>query len=369
MADTTLRVADAIVSYLSRLVDENGDPLVGGALSVPGYGSVLGFAPALESVREELPLVRVEDESRMGPAALAFARLRPGAFLACIGASERLMAAAGAAAVARVPMLLLVTEETPGVLEPVVSAYARIESAAQSVSTVEQALLALRGQGGAACVVVPDAIRETEAPFETSDRNRTLGSLTPEGVSLTETVRSSAAPEPYGDRTPTDEELWGSIDAIVPPELVFIALEAKLVRAGHRVLRPERRRHLDGGAAPVGHTIAAAIGARLALPGTRIVAVVSSDGGPLTGSDLATVARQALGLILVFVDRGATFSDLERFDDAGDTAQHAAALGLGFARCSTEAEFATALAQAIAAPEAAVIEVVAPVAQSDQAFD
>lgn len=79
MSSVRCTVSQAVVRYLkNQLTEINGErvPLFPGVFGIFGHGNVTCFAEALESVKDELPTWRGQNEQSMALAAIAFAKAR-----------------------------------------------------------------------------------------------------------------------------------------------------------------------------------------------------------------------------------------------------------------------------------------------------
>lgn len=115
--DDTIRLttAQAIIRWLSnQFIEINGEEmrLCGGGFGIFGHGNVTCLGEALNTVRDELPLYRGQNEQSMGFAAAGYAKtwLRQ-RFMFCTASAgpgtANLLTAAGLAHANRLPMLLL----------------------------------------------------------------------------------------------------------------------------------------------------------------------------------------------------------------------------------------------------------------------
>lgn len=117
MAKSTVRLtmAQALVKYLcNQFTEIDGDrvPLIAGVFSIFGHGNVTCIAEALETVQDQLPTWRGQNEQSMALAAVAFAkakrRRQAMAALSSIGPGAMNMVTAAATAHAnRLPILIL----------------------------------------------------------------------------------------------------------------------------------------------------------------------------------------------------------------------------------------------------------------------
>jgi 3D-(3,5/4)-trihydroxycyclohexane-1,2-dione acylhydrolase (decyclizing) len=107
-----LTAAQALVRYLCRQVNEDGDPFIAGVWAIFGHGNVAGLGEALYGVRDELPTWRGHNEQGMAHAAIAYAkqlgRRRAMAVTSSIGpGATNMLTAAALAHVNRLPVLFL----------------------------------------------------------------------------------------------------------------------------------------------------------------------------------------------------------------------------------------------------------------------
>ena len=115
MDTVRLTTAQAIVRFLvaQRTIVDGGDaPLFPGVFAIFGHGNVTGLGNALDEAREELPVLRGQNEQGMALAAVAFAkatrRRQIMVATSSIGPGATNMVTAAAAALAnRLPLLLL----------------------------------------------------------------------------------------------------------------------------------------------------------------------------------------------------------------------------------------------------------------------
>jgi 3D-(3,5/4)-trihydroxycyclohexane-1,2-dione acylhydrolase (decyclizing) len=115
METVRLTAAQAVVRFLTAqrtVIDGREAPLFPGVFAIFGHGNVTGLGNALDEVRDELPVIRGQNEQGMALAAVAFAkatrRRQIMVATSSIGPGATNMVTAAAAALAnRLPLLLL----------------------------------------------------------------------------------------------------------------------------------------------------------------------------------------------------------------------------------------------------------------------
>ncbi len=112
MATRRLTAAQAMVRYLSRQMNADGEPLIAGMWAIFGHGNVAGLGEALHEIGDDLPTLRGHNEQTMAHAAIAFAkqtnRKQMMAATSSIGpGATNMVTAAALAHVNRLPLLLI----------------------------------------------------------------------------------------------------------------------------------------------------------------------------------------------------------------------------------------------------------------------
>ncbi|MBV1708025.1 MAG: 3D-(3,5/4)-trihydroxycyclohexane-1,2-dione acylhydrolase (decyclizing) [Hyphomicrobiales bacterium] len=107
-----LTAAQAMVTWLSRQMTEDGDRFIGGVWAIFGHGNVAGIGEALHGIGDALPTWRGQNEQTMAHAAIAYAktmrRKRAMAVTSSIGpGATNMVTAAALAHVNRLPVLLI----------------------------------------------------------------------------------------------------------------------------------------------------------------------------------------------------------------------------------------------------------------------
>lgn len=112
MKTVRLTAAQAMVRYLARQINCDGDPFFGGCWAIFGHGNVAGIGEALHGVRDDFPTWRGHNEQGMAHAAIAYAkasnRKRAMAVTTSIGpGATNMVTAAALAHVNRLPVLFI----------------------------------------------------------------------------------------------------------------------------------------------------------------------------------------------------------------------------------------------------------------------
>ena len=112
MKKIRLTAAQAMVRYLSRQLNEDGQPFLAGCWAIFGHGNVAGIGEALYAAGDDFPTWRAHNEQAMAHAAIAYAkalnRKRAMAVTTSIGPGAlNMVTAAALAHVNRLPVLLV----------------------------------------------------------------------------------------------------------------------------------------------------------------------------------------------------------------------------------------------------------------------
>ncbi|HET9068913.1 MAG TPA: 3D-(3,5/4)-trihydroxycyclohexane-1,2-dione acylhydrolase (decyclizing), partial [Amaricoccus sp.] len=112
MTKIRLTAAQAMVRYLSRQLNEDGEPFLAGAWAIFGHGNVAGIGEALHAAGDDFPTWRAHNEQAMAHAAIAYAkalnRKRAMMVTTSIGPGAlNMVTAAALAHVNRLPVLLV----------------------------------------------------------------------------------------------------------------------------------------------------------------------------------------------------------------------------------------------------------------------
>ena len=112
MKKLRLTAAQAMVRYLSRQLNEDGQPFLAGCWAIFGHGNVAGIGEALHAAGDDFPTWRAHNEQAMAHAAIAYAkalnRKRAMAVTTSIGPGAlNMVTAAALAHVNRLPVLLI----------------------------------------------------------------------------------------------------------------------------------------------------------------------------------------------------------------------------------------------------------------------
>ena len=74
MKTVRLTAAQAMFRYLSRQLNEDGVPFLGGCWAIFGHGNVAGIGEALYAIGDDFPTWRGHNEQGMAHAAIAYAK-------------------------------------------------------------------------------------------------------------------------------------------------------------------------------------------------------------------------------------------------------------------------------------------------------
>jgi 3D-(3,5/4)-trihydroxycyclohexane-1,2-dione acylhydrolase (decyclizing) len=112
MTTVRLTAAQALVRWLTRQMNEDGEPFIAGFWAIFGHGNVAGLGEALHAHRDAMPTYRGHNEQSMAHAAIAYAkqlgRRRAMAVTSSIGpGATNMVTAAALAHVNRLPVLFL----------------------------------------------------------------------------------------------------------------------------------------------------------------------------------------------------------------------------------------------------------------------
>ncbi|MCX7645308.1 MAG: 3D-(3,5/4)-trihydroxycyclohexane-1,2-dione acylhydrolase (decyclizing) [Rhodobacteraceae bacterium] len=112
MSTVRLTAAQALVRWLTRQMNEDGEPFIAGVWAIFGHGNVAGLGEALHAHRDAIPTWRGHNEQSMAHAAIAYAkqlgRRRAMAVTSSIGpGATNMVTAAALAHVNRLPVLFL----------------------------------------------------------------------------------------------------------------------------------------------------------------------------------------------------------------------------------------------------------------------
>jgi acetolactate synthase-1/2/3 large subunit len=162
------------------------------------------------------------------------------------------------------------------------------------------------------------------------------------------------------------------LDAALPPDsLIFLDVGANTLWATHYLTATGRRAfaHNWGEFAAMGYGVAGAVGAKLAVPGRPVIAVVGDGGFAMAGMEVSTAATYGIAVVWVVLNDG-RFNAVhhgQRLQYEGrnigteflrmDIAGVAAALGASTWRVTRPGQVAQALAEALASGRPAVIDV------------
>jgi acetolactate synthase I/II/III large subunit len=157
---------------------------------------------------------------------------------------------------------------------------------------------------------------------------------------------------------------------LLPPEAAITSDAGAFAGYLNRYYRWRQPRTFFGTTSgSMGYAVPAAIGAKLADPGRPVVAVAGDGGFTMTMSEVHTAVRLGLGgLVFVVFDNG-VYGMIKQHQQqkfpgrdiaieltSADLAQVATGLGAVGVRVSTNAEFADAVKEAVAAPVPTVIQ-------------
>ena len=168
------------------------------------------------------------------------------------------------------------------------------------------------------------------------------------------------------------QRLMRELDAALPPDaLIFLDVGANTLWATHYLTATGRRdfAHNWGEFAAMGYGVAGAVGAKLAVPGRPVVAIVGDGGFAMAGMEVSTAVTCGIPAVWIVLNDGrfnavhhgqrlqyegrTIASEFRRMDVAGV----AAALGASTWRVSRPDQVAQAVAEALASGRAAVIDV------------
>ncbi len=168
------------------------------------------------------------------------------------------------------------------------------------------------------------------------------------------------------------QRLMRELDEALPPDsLVFLDVGANTLWATHYLTAAGRRAfaHNWGEFAAMGYGVAGAVGAKLAVPGRPVIAIVGDGGFAMAGMEVSTAVTCDIPVVWVVLNDGrfnavhhgqklqyegrTIGSEFRRMDIAGVSA----ALGASAWRVSRPGQIAQALQEALACGRPAVIDV------------
>ncbi len=166
-------------------------------------------------------------------------------------------------------------------------------------------------------------------------------------------------------------DLLGPLRRALPPDAIVAADVTRLayvLMAEFPLDYPRTFLH-PAGAVAMGYGIPAALGAKAACPGRKVVAVVGDGCFLMSGMELATAVQEGLPVVVVLVNDGCLTliksTQERRFAERyiavdlrnPDFGLFARAFGVRYRRASSDPDFEAALREALAADEPALIEV------------
>lgn len=154
-------------------------------------------------------------------------------------------------------------------------------------------------------------------------------------------------------------------DAILSADVTRLTY---ILMAGFPLEQPRTFLHPAGSVA-MGYGIPAALGAKAAWPGRKVIVVVGDGGFLMSGMELATAVQEQLPIIVILVnDNRLTLIQATQERRYGqryigvdlrnpDFSQLAGSFGVSYARADSDREFEANLARAVAGEEPALLEV------------
>ena len=183
-------------------------------------------------------------------------------------------------------------------------------------------------------------------------------------------VRERAWPEPAvgGSRSESAAGFFGALREVLPRDAILVTdsgTHQMLARRHFSVLSP-RGLIVPSDFQSMGFGLPAAIGAKLAAPDRPVVALIGDGGFAMSGLELLTASREGVPLtVIVFVDNYLNRIRLEQLARYGRTAGTSIrnpdfadfARSVGARHVRVEADAASVLAEAVAAPGVTLVEV------------
>ena len=195
--------------------------------------------------------------------------------------------------------------------------------------------------------------------------------------------RITAAPKNPGNDLPSDAQVLGAVNHVMPVGAIVVCAAGGLPGELHKLWRAtdSASYHLEYGFSCMGYEIAGGLGAKLAAPDREVVVLVGDGSYLMMNSEIATSVALGTKLVIVVLDNrgfgcinrlqqgtgGAAFNNL--LADAApavDFAAHAASLGAVARHVDGIAGLQAALPDAFAAPRTAVLVVATDPAISTQ---
>jgi acetolactate synthase-1/2/3 large subunit len=251
----------------------------------------------------------------------------------------------------------------------------QIDLCPESIAATRTGDVAIVGEARAACAALLGLLTDDPGDALLAEQRR----LRAFEAGRRYVARSETSPRAVPDEVVDVAGAITTLRGLLPPEAAIASDAGSFAGYLNRYYRWRRPGTFFGTTSgSMGYAVPAAIGAKLADPGRPVVAVAGDGGFTMTMSEVHTAVRLGLGgLVFVVFDNG-VYGTIKNHQDrkfpgrdiaieltSADLTQVASGLGARGVRVSTNAEFADACKEAIAAPVPTVVQAMTSPGQID----